>query len=331
MANSIGQIRYAGSGYITDVPVQSKYQSVTIGAENVATDFQDVVITLDGDQAFQVNRDYYLKIAIPQSLNYNMSFHVKLIKNTSDNITQVYQYLKNVNVPKGGSEQDKNVANVALYKKSGKDPRNVAAMIPNAYKPNITTVKDEIYYNPVADNEGYKFYLGTGTYNGYNRTTDVNMVTVAMSWITGITDSYGTFEMVFRPVDEGFNGILIEMEREPIDYNIQNTMPDGTVQFGRRIDLDKMQVTLYGLNNLVNNIFNEAGHILDRIGVWSHPGLMMAINGEEIKVGPSGFYECDVVPITSLAIVAPDNDFTNNFTVDYTYNPDNKVETVKEE
>lgn len=124
--------------------------------------------------------------------------------------------------------------------------------------------------------------------------------------------------MVFRPVEEGFTGILLEMVRTPEDYDIQRTTPDG-IEYGRKVDATKTKVTLYSLNNLVSNMFR--GGTLERIGIWSHPGLTMAINGEEIKVGPSGFYECDVVPVKSVAIVAPDNDFTNNFTIDYTYDP----------
>lgn len=45
----------------------------------------------------------------------------------------------------------------------------------------------------------------------------------------------------------------------------------------------------------------------------------MIINGEEIKIGPSGYYELDALPIESIGIVAPDNDFSNNFTIDYVY------------
>ena len=64
---------------------------------------------------------------------------------------------------------------------------------------------------------------------------------------------------------------------------------------------------------------DNATAALSRIGVWSHPGLVMAVNGEEIRVGPSGFYELDTVPVETLGIVAPDGDYSNNWTVDYEY------------
>ena len=44
---------------------------------------------------------------------------------------------------------------------------------------------------------------------------------------------------------------------------------------------------------------------------------MMAINGEEIKIGPSGFYELSEVPVSSLGVVA--RDFNDSFTVDYEF------------
>jgi hypothetical protein len=44
---------------------------------------------------------------------------------------------------------------------------------------------------------------------------------------------------------------------------------------------------------------------------------MMAINGEEIKVGPSGYYELNDFEITSLGIACMDSN--DKFTIDYQY------------
>ena len=44
----------------------------------------------------------------------------------------------------------------------------------------------------------------------------------------------------------------------------------------------------------------------------------MTINGEEIRIGPSGYYELlDIIPITSIGIVA--DSWDDNWTIDYTY------------
>ena len=104
------------------------------------------------------------------------------------------------------------------------------------------------------------------------------------------------------------------MTRQSEDYNIQHTTQNGT-EYGRILDIDKTVCELYKVNNLVNSMNSNAN--LDRIGVWGHSGLMMAINGEEIKIGPSGFYELAEVPVSSLGVVA--RDFNDSFTVDYEF------------
>lgn len=309
MSKNIGQYRYSGSGCVTSMTYTPEYQSVSSTGDGSGSNFQDLVIVPSSE--FSRGSDYYVRLEIPQDMNYDLQFNVKLIKK-QDNTNQVYQFLKNVSIVRGGTGE--NVYNVALYEKSD---GSVAAMIPLEYKPGITTQRDALYYDAEdANKDNYLYYLGTGGLNGYNATTKVNFLSVVASWKQENTVNYGVFEMVFRPVEDGFTGILLEMVRTPEDYDIQRTTPDG-IEYGRKVDATKTKVTLYSMNNLVNEMFR--GGTLDRIGVWSHPGLTMAVNGEEIKVGPSGFYECDVVPIKSLGIVAPNNDFTNNFTVDYTY------------
>ena len=91
----------------------------------------------------------------------------------------------------------------------------------------------------------------------------------------------------------------------------------------RNVDISKVTNTkLYNLKNLVSSVHN--GGSLTRIGVWGHPGLTLAIDGEEIHVGASGYYEEDVLPISSLGIVA--NDYLDNWTLDYSYDTEEEVE-----
>ena len=73
---------------------------------------------------------------------------------------------------------------------------------------------------------------------------------------------------------------------------------------------------LYELENLVDQVNRDK--TLSRIGIWSHPGLIMTINGEEIRVGPSGYYELDALDIESIGIVA--TSWADNWTMDYQYN-----------
>jgi hypothetical protein len=112
-----------------------------------------------------------------------------------------------------------------------------------------------------------------------------------------------------------YQGILLQMVRTTnVDYDIYS---DG--YYGRRISLTKDDVKVYKLKNLIAEKTGDTGlpNPLTSIGVYSHPNLLMAINGEEIRVGPSGYYELNNFDITSLAIAARgDND---KFTLDYQY------------
>ena len=302
----IGQYRYAGKNCVTDISSSSSIGYVDASADistSSGSSFQDIAIT--PATAFGKDKDYYFQVKSPQDLNYDMEFNIKLTKN-EDSSTVQYQFLKTVTVVKGGSGT--NVSHVVLYEKSDGE---AAAMIPLTYQAGTTSIKDYIYY----DSSTGAFYLGNGGIS-YTRTTDFNQIYLSASWKTEIGENYGVFELIFRPVEDNFTSILLQMVRQPEDYNIQKTV-DGVVEYGRKVDKDKVSFTLYELTNLKNYMTTNS---LIRIGVWAHSGLMMAVNGEEIHIGPSGYYELSQLEITSLGIVAPNSDYTNSFTVDYEYN-----------
>lgn len=182
-------------------------------------------------------------------------------------------------------------------------------MIPLKYEYGKTTIKDALYYRE----QNKKYYLGTGG-NTYTQTDKCNIVAMAASWKTNVGERYGLFEMIFRPIEDGFISVVLSMTRQAEDYNIQHTTANGTT-YGRIVDLDKIKCELCQLSNLVESMNNNA--TLDRIGIWGHSGLMMAINGEEIRIGPSGFYELSEVPVSSIGVVA--RDYTDSFTIDYEF------------
>lgn len=316
MANQIGQLRYTGSGCINKLGLTANYQSVTIGSgtESTSTSFQDIVIKPSG--SFIKNRDYYFKIAIPQDMNYEMKFNLKLIKlDNANNIS--YQFLKTISIPRGGSGE--NVYSVVLYEYTSNGKTSIQAMIPLPYVAGATNiVPGSIYYR----SSDKTYWLGQ-TATTYKQTDKITEVSIVASWKNEQSDNLGVFELTFRPVEDNFTGILLEMHRTAEDYSIQRIGDNGLIEYGRKVDLNKLtqnnyaNVQLYQFNNLVDLINRD--RTLSRIGVWSHPGLVMVINGEEIRVGPSGYYEQDVLPVSSLGIMAKDNSFQDNWTLDYTY------------
>lgn len=313
MTNQIGQLRYKGGGCIKALSTKIDYQSVNIGAaESTSTSFKDV--TISPTAAFSKNKDYYLKIAIPQDMNYDMTFNIKLIK-VENNSTVVYQFLKNVSLPRGGSGL--NVYKVVLYEYENE----VRAMLPKTYKAGAADiVPGDIYYRASDDS----YWLGK-TSTLYERTTLFNEVSVTASWRDEHTDAFGVFELTFRPVEDLFGSILLEMIRTAEDYSIQRVV-NGEVEFGRKVDIDKLkQGTNVELYEIIDQVaYIHRGGTLSRIGIWSHPGLVMVINGEEIKIAKSGYYEQDVIPISSLGIVA--RDYNDNWTLDYIYDTEEEIE-----
>lgn len=308
---SIGQYRFKGTGTcVSSVASEKSYvNTATVGAGETSTSFQDIQIVTN--QQLIADRDYYLYIKIPQDMNYDMTFNIKLVRpETAGSDETVYQFLKNITVPKGGSGN--NVYNVALYgigeyDESGKE--KVQAMIPLTYVANQKNTKGALY----VDNRG-SYYLGNGN-NTYTPTTHVNDISMSANWIHDTGVNFGYAELVFRPVETSFSQIVIEMVRTAEDYNIQQDVGGQTV-YGRRVTLEDFDYTLYSLTNIVDEI-NQDGS-LNSIGVWGHSGLLMAVNGEEIRIGASGYYELlDIIPITSLGIVAVD--YNDNFSVDYSF------------
>lgn len=334
MGFQIGQYRFKGASSCIS-PVQTEplsYKDTVInGGEESRTLFKDVVITPTN---FLIeNQDYYLGIKIPQDMNYDMTFTIKMIKR--DQETEVFQFLKRVTVERGGTGN--HVYNVVLYEtrtldfveeKPGIDGEveniphyKVAAMIPLEYKEGQKNERDFLYYKK-EEGKAIEYYLGNGD-TTYTRTTNFNDIAISASWMEDAANTYGYFELIFRPVEADFSQILIEMVRTAEDYNIQRYNPEtNTTEYGRKIPLEKMSFELYELKNLVNEIGVDIS--LSKIGVWSHPELMMAVNGEEIRVGPSGYYELDVLPIQSLGVVGRGS--KDNFTIDYQY----KIEEEEE-
>ena len=205
-----------------------------------------------------------------------------------------------------------NVYNVALYGTGEYDEsgnEKVQAMIPLTYVANQQNTKGALYIDA---NENY--YVGNGN-NTYTPTTHVNDISMSASWIHNTGVNFGYAELVFRPVETSFSQIVIEMVRTAEDYNIQQEV-GGQMVYGRRVNLEDFDYTLYSLANIVDEI-NQDGS-LNSIGVWGHSGLLMAVNGEEIRIGASGYYELlDIIPITSLGVVAID--YNDSFSVDYSY------------
>ena len=132
----------------------------------------------------------------------------------------------------------------------------------------------------------------------------------------GDESEYSTFDFIFSPNENRtFNEIHFELQRTATqDLNIQN--PDGT--FGRKINLEI--VKLAEINNVIDTLNPSIANRgkLKQIGIQTAPGLIICINGEQIKVGRSGLYEIkNGVEINFIGFIVENND--KYFILDYQY------------
>lgn len=129
----------------------------------------------------------------------------------------------------------------------------------------------------------------------------------------GKETDYSMYEIVISP-NNTYNQIKFDLQRELEDYNTKNT--DGT--YGRICKIEIVRFDeIYNVVNYLNSFTNKTS--LLQIGVQSAPGLLMCINGEEIRVGRSGIYEIlNGYKISFIGfIVEPDD--KQYFMLDYQY------------
>lgn len=128
------------------------------------------------------------------------------------------------------------------------------------------------------------------------------------------------FEMVFSP-NAIYNQIVFELNRIPLDYTTEND--DGT--YGRLMTVEILEFN--SLNNVIDYLSSSYSGLtkLNKIGIQGPPGLLMCINGEEIRIGRSGIYEINnnSITISFIGFVLKESAFTQDgldyFIMDFQY------------
>ena len=324
----MGQLRYPTySPYMIDQEFTSKIVKtvVTSGSNQY---YQDIYIcknkTSDNTSSynFEEGVPYLLHIEIPKDQSYSNTFQVKLIQEPQDKIDEStnFQLIKYISVPKlvGGGK----VSRIILF------PVNSETEQPGfnddgTYMTKIAIATTEC---PGDDGDVGEVFYKVEEDKYYYRTIDKSWIKIENkhdillehTWVTQNTQiERVSFDIIFTPRSNNikYQGILLQMVRTTnVDYDIYS---NG--YYGRRINLNEFNAEVYKLKNLIAEKTNDTGlpNSLTSIGVYSHPNLLMAINGEEIRVGPSGYYELNNFDITSLAIAASDDN--DKFTLDYQY------------
>ena len=309
----IGQYRYTGGGCLSTVPTTNSYFRTSFsldGSGESTAFFTDVGVKFGDETPLSPNEVYYVHAEIPQDVTYVNDLNVRLQSTSAITTSPRFQQVRAVTVPQG-SNNTITPYNVALYGYGDPENETVAAMIPRVYQTGVPTVVNQLYWDKSSDT----YYLGDG--GSGTVTTRINTTKLSPIWRSEESDNKYVIDLVFQPVEGDFVDLVFQISRNQEDYNIRNE--DGS--FGRKIELSDCVFQVSRVTNLIaTNIGSEIA--LSRVGVWGRPGLMLAVNGEEIKIGRAGFYELNnVLEITSLGVVA--KSFEDNFSIDYAYTEGN--------
>lgn len=118
----------------------------------------------------------------------------------------------------------------------------------------------------------------------------------------GPTDQYVSYELVISPNNE-YTEIIFELARNENDYTST-----------------EKRVMNIQINNLeeINNVLESLGiESIQRLGVQGAPGMLMCINGEEIRIGRTGIFELlSDITVDFIGFVVKDSDY---FILDYQY------------
>ena len=156
--------------------------------------------------------------------------------------------------------------------------------------------------------------IDTSNYREYfSEITESSLPTLTQDWkLVNTNNSTVTFEFIFSPkynLSGGYPYLLIETERTDTYQQTIQYVDNLKTYSGTRLKREDVKFELYSVSNLLEGGSSNLSAIqsgtdtLTHIALWGHPGLMFAINGEEIKVGQSGFYELKDFTIKTLGVV----------------------------
>lgn len=144
-----------------------------------------------------------------------------------------------------------------------------------------------------------------------NSTLTKNNTQQIGSFSTPAGSSTSYYELVFQP-NASYDTIVFELRRIALDYqftNLNNT-------FGRIMNINSIE-----LNKLINVIdyLKESYHdlkYLKKIGIQGPSGLLMCINGEQVRIGKNRIYEISNNYKINFISFIINNDF---FIMDFQY------------
>lgn len=218
---------------------------------------------------------------------------------------------------------------------------------------NATDYPQELVYvtkvlkaqNEVVKND--ESYTGTDRLFFYSdgkkwiQVTNYSYANLETTWNTeSINPEKVIIEAVFSPKDDNFDQLVVEMVRNVEDYNISYTVKDEdsgliTKYYGRKLELEDEDCELRTITDVINTLLGIKTTVIDangqsstsnsasvsRVGVWGRSDAITAIESEEFRIGPNGYYEIHIdggnYNIERLGFVV--RDVYDKFMMDYEY------------
>lgn len=122
-----------------------------------------------------------------------------------------------------------------------------------------------------------KFYIYLVNYSDKGSSDAKTQYIKTIDVQAGRETDWVDLELMFSPI-LSFDCLLFQLQRTVDDYRVETRYP--------RIVYEELSL----INNAITTKV-KSGIKLTKIGVQSHPGLILCINGEEIHIGKSGIYE----------------------------------------
>lgn len=125
-------------------------------------------------------------------------------------------------------------------------------------------------------------------------------------------------QTVFSP-NTNYNELLLLLSRTREDYLVSGETIEDNEIYGREVIVKNFEV------NRIYNILNQIQvNNLSKIGIQGPSGLLMCINGEGIRIPPSGIYQIKIgYKITFIGFIIKNSDETPDkkdyFILDYQY------------
>lgn len=132
----------------------------------------------------------------------------------------------------------------------------------------------------------------------------------------GDREEWVNVEFIFHPVI-AFDTILFQLQRDISDYRDMVRYPKICYQ------------QLGSINNIITTKVEDGATLL-KIGVQSHPGLSMCINGEEIRISRTGIFELrnGVLPVKFFSVTNPASENTSAV-VDWEESINEEIEQIE--